>query len=133
AGGPGQSEADAGYHPDAAPGQFTPQRPRELRRGPARMPRVEDFPIVGQREYRAKHGHDGVDGDGANRFGAGARIGSLFGRLTSLGSWQNDSQTDESHTSEEYRHNTDDRHGFTADSDLPAGPHASRSDFRRRS
>jgi len=133
AGGRGQSEDEDGYNPALAPGQFTPQRPRELRRGPARMPRVEDFPIIGQREYRAKRGYEGADEDGGNRSGAGARIGSLFGRLTSLGRWQSDSQTGESHTSEEHRLNTDDRHDFAADNELPAGSHVSRSEFRRRS
>ncbi|KAB2937894.1 MAG: cell division protein FtsZ [Hyphomicrobium sp.] len=38
-------------------GQFIPAPPAELRRGARRMPDVEDFPPVAQREYRAKTGH----------------------------------------------------------------------------
>ncbi|MBV1693250.1 MAG: cell division protein FtsZ [Hyphomicrobiales bacterium] len=36
------------------PGTFTPQSPVEVRRPQKRMPDIEDFPDVGQREYRAK-------------------------------------------------------------------------------
>jgi cell division protein FtsZ len=36
---------------------FTPAPPAEIRRGARRMPDVDDFPPVGQREYRAKVGH----------------------------------------------------------------------------
>ena len=37
-----------------ATGQFIPAPPADLRRGARRMPDVEDFPPVAQREYRAK-------------------------------------------------------------------------------
>jgi cell division protein FtsZ len=40
-----------------ATGQFIPAPPADLRRGARRMPDVEDFPPVAQREYRAKAGH----------------------------------------------------------------------------
>jgi cell division protein FtsZ len=36
------------------PGTFTPQSPVEVRRPQKRMPDIDDFPDVGQREYRAK-------------------------------------------------------------------------------
>jgi len=39
-----------------APEPFTPGPPVEAKRPPRRMPTVEDFPVVGQREYRAKAG-----------------------------------------------------------------------------
>ncbi|MDP1910645.1 MAG: hypothetical protein Q8K85_20280, partial [Hyphomicrobium sp.] len=38
-------------------GQFIPAPPADLRRGTRRMPDVEDFPPVAQREYRAKASH----------------------------------------------------------------------------
>jgi cell division protein FtsZ len=37
--------------------QFTPAPPTDIRRGARRMPDVDDFPPVAQREYRAKAGH----------------------------------------------------------------------------
>ena len=40
-----------------ATGQFIPAPPADLRRGARRMPDVEDFPPVAQREYRAKAGY----------------------------------------------------------------------------
>jgi cell division protein FtsZ len=42
--------------PARGPEQFTPAPPADLRRG-RRMPEVEDFPPVAQREYRAKAGY----------------------------------------------------------------------------
>jgi cell division protein FtsZ len=42
---------------DGSAGQFTPAPPTEIRRGARRMPDVDDFPPIGQREYRAKVGH----------------------------------------------------------------------------
>jgi cell division protein FtsZ len=33
---------------------FTPAPPVETRRGPPRMPSIDEFPVVGQREYRAR-------------------------------------------------------------------------------
>jgi cell division protein FtsZ len=41
---------------EGSAGQFTPAPPTEIRRGARRMPDVDDFPPVGQREYRAKVG-----------------------------------------------------------------------------
>jgi cell division protein FtsZ len=38
-------------------GHFIPAPPAELRRGARRMPEVDDFPPVAQREYRAKAGY----------------------------------------------------------------------------
>ncbi|MGB3720043.1 MAG: cell division protein FtsZ [Proteobacteria bacterium] len=50
----GAQSNNAGMRPASEP--FTPGPPVETRRGPRRMPTVEDFPPVGQREYRAKTG-----------------------------------------------------------------------------
>ena len=41
----------------ASAGNFSPAPPAEIRRGTRRMPMVEDFPPVAQREYRAKVGY----------------------------------------------------------------------------
>ena len=44
------------------PEQFIPAPPADLRRGGRRMPDVEDFPPVAQREYRAKAGYPAQGG-----------------------------------------------------------------------
>ncbi|MGI9403582.1 MAG: cell division protein FtsZ [Hyphomicrobium sp.] len=51
---PEQQGADA---TGAAAGNFSPAPPAEIRRGTRRMPMVEDFPPVAQREYRARVGY----------------------------------------------------------------------------
>ncbi len=54
-------------HPFATGGaSFTPRAPTEIRRPLRRMPEVDDFPAVGQREYRSKvFGEAGADVDAA--------------------------------------------------------------------
>ena len=126
---PRQGQPDGGHRHSGAQGQFTPQRPREIRRGP-RMPEVEDFPIVGQREYRAKRG---LAGDDDSRSPAAARMSSLFGRLTNLGRRQGDSFADDTQASEESFQDAGDRGDLVAGSELPAASGHSRSDSRRRS
>ncbi|MCV0369037.1 cell division protein FtsZ [Filomicrobium sp.] len=128
-GAPKQGQPDGGHQNSAAQGQFTPQRPREIRRGP-RMPQVEDFPIVGQREYRAKRGGAG---DEEARSPAAARMSSLFGRLTNLGWRQGDSFSDDAQASEESFQDAGDRDDLVAGSELPSVSGQSRSDTRRRS
>ncbi len=49
-------------HPNQPTGQFIPAPPAELRRGHRRMPEVDDFPPVAQREYRAKTGYGAPSG-----------------------------------------------------------------------
>ena len=44
------------------PEQFIPAPPADLRRGGRRIPDVEDFPPVAQREYRAKAGYPAQGG-----------------------------------------------------------------------
>ena len=60
---PAPERADAiGMNAD----NFNPARPTEFRRGQRRMPAVEDFPPVAQREYRAKVGYPHQDLSHAN-------------------------------------------------------------------
>lgn len=131
AGGTGQSQSDNGYRDGASAGQFTPQRPREIRRGPARMPQVEDFPLVGQREYRAKRGLD--EGDQASRSPAAARMSSLLGRLTNLGRRQSDSLALDSDPDDSFHPDADERGDLIAGNELPGAFSQSRSNTRRRS
>ncbi len=49
-----ESQPESLYGQD--PGTFVPQATSEIRRTSRRMPEIEDFPEVGQREYRAKAG-----------------------------------------------------------------------------
>lgn len=63
---------------DTDQSDFVPARPSEIRRPPRRMPEVEDFPEIGQREYGAKRG----GGPGAEQFSGEKRRASLFARLT---------------------------------------------------
>jgi cell division protein FtsZ len=54
-----QSSRSQTHESDAsgsAPEQFRPAPPAEIRRAGRRMPEVEDFPPLAQREYRAKIG-----------------------------------------------------------------------------
>ena len=46
----------AGYDHHQAAEEFMPGPPAETRRQSRRMPDVDDFPLIGQREYRAKMG-----------------------------------------------------------------------------
>lgn len=126
--GPGRMQGD-NYRDHSSSGQFTPQRSSDIRRGPARMPQVEDFPLVGQREYRAKRGEDG----GESRSPAAARMSSLFGRLTNLGWRQGDSPAAETQSSDDGRPDADEHDDFVAGNELPAAYGQARSDSRRRS
>ena len=57
--GPTQMPAPKKGDPSSAgrpPQSFTPAGPTEIRRGPRRMPTVEDFPPIAQREFRARAG-----------------------------------------------------------------------------
>jgi cell division protein FtsZ len=67
---------------------FTPEMPSEIRRGARRMPDVDDFPTVAQREYRAKSQMTGLDAAQANQ--SGKRPG-LFERLAGMGRRPDDS------------------------------------------
>jgi hypothetical protein len=75
-----------GPEPDAE--DFSPTAPVEIRRVPRRMPTVDDFPPVAQREYHAKAGYEAA---GARRPAApqaeeaAPRKPGLLRRLTGLG------------------------------------------------
>jgi cell division protein FtsZ len=60
---PAAERADA---TDMNADNFNPARPTEFRRAQRRMPAVEDFPPVAQREYRAKVGYPSQDPSHAN-------------------------------------------------------------------
>jgi cell division protein FtsZ len=53
-------EPTASPHVAAAPDTFTAAPPAQVRRAPRRMPELEEFPPVGQREYHAKVNRDGT-------------------------------------------------------------------------
>lgn len=70
------------------PPQFRPQPPAEVRRPARRMPEVEDFPAVGQREFFAKSVKDQADHGVENSpqpVVAEARRPGLFERITGRG------------------------------------------------
>jgi len=81
--GPGKLAGDA----------FRPQAPVDVRRPARRMPDVEDFPAVGQREYYARNGQasepqQSRDGTAASQ---GARRPGLFERIAGIGRRAGDS------------------------------------------
>ncbi|MGB4865939.1 MAG: hypothetical protein WBP38_08615, partial [Hyphomicrobium sp.] len=57
---------------------FQPQAPVEAPRSVRRMPDVEDFPVVGQREWHAKQSGTSPD---AAKAGGGGRKGGFFSRF----------------------------------------------------
>jgi cell division protein FtsZ len=74
---------------------FAPAPPSEIARASRRIPEIDDFPAVGQREYHAKSGHVGQEGrdPGAGRRAAPEaprRLGFLQ-RLTGRGARPGDS------------------------------------------
>jgi cell division protein FtsZ len=72
--------------PHGGQSTFEPAPPVDVRRQGRRMPSVEDFPVVGQREYFAKTGQ-GRAPDAHTQ----PRRRGLFERLTGIGRRQNDS------------------------------------------
>jgi cell division protein FtsZ len=76
------------HHTGSVYGQqdgFTPEMPNEIRRSPRRMPDVDDFPVVAQREYRAKAKAETFETTVASK-----RPG-LFERLAGMGRRADDS------------------------------------------
>ncbi|MEW5964283.1 MAG: cell division protein FtsZ [Pseudomonadota bacterium] len=84
--------------PPPVEGHYTPQAPAEIRRTQRRIPDIEDFPIVGQREYRAKTQDDRQPTPPAppplprGPAGEATRPG-LFQRLAGLGRRHGDSDS----------------------------------------
>jgi len=74
---------------------FNPAPPAEVRRPPRRMPEIEDFPLVGQREYIAKTQRLGDEARGypstPGRKESEPRRRGLFERLTGRGKHESDS------------------------------------------
>jgi cell division protein FtsZ len=90
-----EERGPAGGAAEAARGPFAPAPPSEIARASRRMPEIDDFPTVGQREYHAKSGHPGHYGrdPGAGRRAAPEaprRLGFLQ-RLTGRGARAGDS------------------------------------------
>lgn len=77
----GPVRGDGSSHPP----EFRPAPPHEARRETPRIPSLEDFPTVGQRDYNAKK--VGAQGGGED----GGKKQSLFGRLAALNFRQNES------------------------------------------
>ena len=78
---------------------FNPAPPTEIRRGPRRMPAVEDFPPLAQREYRAKVGHapQGPSQDNPHAAEEPPRRG-LLQRILGRGKRTDDSETVDPYT-----------------------------------
>ena len=87
ASGYGQPGSGYGYEAQPAPERFAPAPPAEVRRGPRRIPDVQEFPAVGQRDYYAKASNHGR---GSQASDSGKKP-SLFERLTGRGKRASDS------------------------------------------
>ncbi len=81
------SDTGQGYETQPAPERFAPAPPAEVRRGPRRIPDVQEFPAVGQRDYYAKNPGQRP----ASQSTSPARKPSLFERLTGRGKGGSDS------------------------------------------
>jgi cell division protein FtsZ len=95
-----RSRAQEGDTGDDASEDFKPAPPTDIRRGARRMPEVEDFPPLAQREYRAKSGY-GADvpprapGASASTLDEPARL-SIFQRIMGRTRHGEDSEMDDS-------------------------------------
>lgn len=74
--------AQPGQHSYAPNQGFHAQPPVEAPRSSRRMPAVEDFPAVGQRDWHAKQSGTNLN---AEKTGDGVRKGGFFGRISGLG------------------------------------------------
>lgn len=87
---------------------FAPAPPAEVRRAPRRMPEVEDFPAVGQRDYYAKTAGQapadplGYTLDGPGQPASPPRKRGLFARLTGRGRDESDSRGDRTQNTPEF-------------------------------
>lgn len=94
AGSPGSADSSDG---------FRAQPPVEVRRANRRIPEVDEFPVVGQRDYYAKTGSEPPRTEGRQATGVGApqqasapsaRRPGLFERITGMGRKTDDSASD---------------------------------------
>ncbi|MEQ8824934.1 MAG: cell division protein FtsZ [Filomicrobium sp.] len=105
--------AHLGADASPAPGRFEP-RPTEQIRRRSRMPGLEDFPAVGQKDYYSKRG-GGNPESGSDRGGAKERKQGLFQRLTGMGRTPSDSPNLDATGNDDRvtkRNVADDGHGF---------------------
>jgi len=94
-----RSRAQEGDTGDAPLEDFKPAPPTDIRRGTRRMPEVEDFPPLAQREYRAKSGYGAdapprIPGTSASALDEPARL-SIFQRIMGRARHGEDSEIDE--------------------------------------
>jgi cell division protein FtsZ len=105
---------------------FSPRTPSELPRPAQRMPEVDDFPPVGQREYRARNSNSDVAQQTDQRprphqapaSGSHARKPGLFERLTGIGRRESESPQ---RTTATYPQ-ADTKTGASSTGSGPAGP-----------
>jgi cell division protein FtsZ len=105
---------------------FTPGLPVEVRRAPRKMPDVDDFPVIAQREYRAKSATQPAAAMPDTT--AGKRPG-LFERLSGMSRKPDDSYgsaTHQANPARDQRSNrpTDTRNRPSSSGDAPAAPAA---------
>ncbi|MGA7116917.1 MAG: cell division protein FtsZ [Hyphomicrobium sp.] len=104
------------YTPDSRPAapqdDFAPAPPAQIRRSPRRMPDLDEFPAVGQRDYHAKMQRDAARppsyGSSPARAEAEPRKRGFFERLTGRGKQESDS------------HPSHREHPATAQQNMPA-------------
>ncbi len=96
-------------HPAAPQVEFAPAPPAPIRRPPRRMPDLDEFPAVGQREYHAKTQREAARPQGYGATSSGAepepRKRGLFERLTGLGKREGDSRPTHREQSAMHRQN----------------------------
>jgi cell division protein FtsZ len=79
---------------ESSPAEFSPQPPQDVRRaGGRRMPEIEDFPALAQREYRAKAAPEPARGPSPAHADS-RRWPGLLGRLAGFGRADGDSSVD---------------------------------------
>ncbi|MCH9806850.1 MAG: cell division protein FtsZ [Alphaproteobacteria bacterium] len=92
--GAGETPAQHSAPPSGDRG-FVPRQTEEIRRAAPRMPEVQEFPEVGQRDYYAKQQADGGQQYKEEAASGAGRKPGLFERLTGIGRRQGDSPEDQ--------------------------------------
>ena len=139
-----QSPVPPVHHAQAPPpgtdsSVFTPAPPAQVRRAPRRMPDVDDFPVVGQRDYYAKSAQQrrAPQGQGlpSSRQPAEPRRRGFFERLTGRGRTESDSLADRQQIDSGYRAHAHPHHhpaNVTYASESDHGAAAREGDEHRR-
>ncbi|MEZ5923518.1 MAG: cell division protein FtsZ [Hyphomicrobiaceae bacterium] len=95
---------------------FVPQAPQDLRRGPRRMPEIDDFPPLAQRELKARSSSQTSEGSTVEKKRPG-----LFARLTGRLREQDESVPDRSPSADDERRRSPDRPASRNESDPADG------------